>query len=324
MTRYDSLLQAVGHTPLVGLPRLSPRWDGARPVRLWAKLESHNPTGSVKDRAALRMIEDAEADGALAPGSVIVESTSGNTGIALAMAARVKGYPFVCVLAENTVGERRQLLEIFGARVVTSPAALGSNGAVALARELAAEHPDWVMLDQYANPANIRAHYEGTGPELARDLPGLTHFVAGIGTSGTLMGVGRYLREHLPEARVIAAEPRQGEVVFGLRSLADGFVPELYDAAVLTERVPVATSDAVRRARALINEEGIFAGVSTGATLHAALVVAERAAATGERADVVFIAADAGWKYLSTGAYDGSLQQAVELLTGRAATGLEH
>jgi cysteine synthase B len=317
MARYDSLLDACGDTPLVGLPRLSPRWDGENPVRLWAKLEDRNPTGSIKDRAALAMINAAEADGRLTPGCTILEPTSGNTGISLAMVAKLRGYGLVCVMPENTSIERRQLLEMFGARIISSPAAGGSNQAVATAKELAAQYPDWVMLYQYGNKANAQAHYEGTGPEILRDLPTITHFVAGLGTTGTLMGTGRYLREKAPDVQIIAAEPRYGELVYGLRNIDEGFVPELYDDTVLTSRFSVTSYDALRRTRELIEHEGIFAGVSSGAILHAALAIADRVAAAGERADIAFIVADGGWKYLSTGAYSGSLQQAAERLEGQ-------
>jgi cysteine synthase B len=317
MTRYDSLLEAFGDTPLVGLPRLSPQWDGERPVRLWAKLEDRNPTGSIKDRAALAMVRAAEADGRLTPGCTILEPTSGNTGISLAMVAKLRGYGIVCVMPENTSIERRQLLEMFGARIISSPAAGGSNQAVATAKQLAQQYPDWVMLYQYGNPANAQAHYEGTGPELVRDLPTITHFVAGLGTTGTLMGTGRYLREKVPDVQIIAAEPRYGELVYGLRNIDEGFVPELYDDSVLTSRYSVTSYDALRRTRDLIEHEGIFAGVSTGAILHAALAAAEKAAVKGERADVAFVVADGGWKYLSTGAYTGTLQEAAERLEGQ-------
>ncbi|HEY0636825.1 MAG TPA: cysteine synthase [Pseudonocardiaceae bacterium] len=312
MARYDSLLDALGDTPLVGLPRLSP----APAVRLWAKLEDRNPTGSIKDRPALAMLREAERSGRLRPGATILEPTSGNTGIALAMAAKLAGYRLVCVMPENTSVERRQLLTAYGARIIFSPAAGGSNQAVARARELAAEHPDWVMLYQYGNEANALAHYRGTGPEILRDLPSVTHFVAGLGTTGTLVGVGRYLREHKPDVQIIAAEPRYGELVYGLRNLDEGFVPELYDPDVLTGRFSVGSHDALRRTRELLAVEGIFAGISTGAVLHAALAVAEKAAGVGERADVVFVVADAGWKYLSTGAYSGDLESAAEALEG--------
>jgi [CysO sulfur-carrier protein]-thiocarboxylate-dependent cysteine synthase len=317
VSRYESLIEAVGDTPLVGLPRISPRWTGERPVRIWAKLEDRNPTGSIKDRAALAMVRAAEAEGRLTPGCTILEPTSGNTGIALAMVAKLHGYGLVCVMPENTSVERRQLLEMFGARIVFSPAAGGSNEAVALAKKLAADNPQWVMLYQYGNPANALAHYEGTGPEILRDLPTITHFVAGLGTTGTLMGAGRYLREKVPDVQIVAAEPRYGELVYGLRNIDEGFVPELYDDTVLTTRFSVTSYDALRRTRDLIEHEGIFAGISSGAILHAALSIAERAAASGDRADVAMVICDGGWKYLSTGAYDGSLQQAAQKLEGQ-------
>jgi cysteine synthase B len=233
------------------------------------------------------------------------------------MVAKLHGYGLVCVMPENTSIERRQLLEMFGARIISSPAAGGSNQAVATAKKLAEENPDWVMLYQYGNPANAQAHYEGTGPELLRDLPTITHFVAGLGTTGTLMGAGRYLREKAPDVQIIAAEPRYGELVYGLRNIDEGFVPELYDDSILTSRFSVTSYDALRRTRDLIEHEGIFAGISSGAILHAALSIADRAAVAGERADVAFIVADGGWKYLSTGAYDGSLQHAAEKLEGQ-------
>lgn len=320
MARFDSLIEAVGGTPLVGLPRLSPRWSAPADqpaVRLWAKLEDRNPTGSIKDRAALSMIAAAEADGRLTPGCTILEPTSGNTGISLAMIAKLKGYGIVCVMPENTSQERRQLLEMFGARIISSPAAGGSNQAVAVAKQLAAENPDWVMLYQYGNPANAQAHYDGTGPEILADLPTVTHFVAGLGTTGTLMGAGRFLREEVPGIQIVAAEPRYGELVYGLRNIDEGFVPELYDDSVLTSRFSVTSYDALRRTRDLVEHEGIFAGISTGAILHAALGVADKAVKAGQAADVVFIVCDGGWKYLSTGAYAGSLQQAAEGLEGQ-------
>jgi [CysO sulfur-carrier protein]-thiocarboxylate-dependent cysteine synthase len=311
--RYDSALDSVGHTPLVGLPRLSPGPD----VRLWAKLEDRNPTGSVKDRAALSMLVDAEKSGRLQPGCTILEPTSGNTGISLAMAAKLRGYRLVCVMPENTSTERRQLLRMWGAEIVSSPAAGGSNQAVEVAKQLAAEHPDWVMLYQYGNPANAQAHYEGTGPELLADLPSITHFVAGLGTSGTLMGVGRYFREHQPDVRIIAAEPRYGELVYGLRNVDEGFVPELYDASLIESRFSVGPEDAVRRTRELLEQEGIFAGISTGAILHAALAQARTAVRSGQRADIAFVVCDGGWKYLSTGAYEGTVDEAAERLDGQ-------
>ncbi len=319
--RYDSLLRALGDTPLVGLPRLSPRWDdsdGQGPtVRLWAKLEDRNPTGSVKDRPALRMIEQAERDGLLAPGATILEPTSGNTGISLAMAAQLKGYRLICVMPENTSIERRQLLALYGAQIIFSPAEGGSNTAVGTAKELAAEHPDWVMLYQYGNPANADAHYDGTGPELLADLPEITHFVAGLGTTGTLMGAGRFLREHVPGVKIVAAEPRYGEGVYALRNIDEGFIPELYDPDVLTTRYSVGSLEALQRTRELVQVEGIFAGISTGAILHAALAMAAKAVKAGERADIAFVVCDAGWKYLSTGAYAGSLEEAEAALEGQ-------
>jgi cysteine synthase len=310
--RYASLQDSVGHTPLVGLPRLSPSTQ----VRLWAKLEDHNPTGSVKDRPVLRMIENAERDGLLTPGRTIVEPTSGNTGISLAMAARLKGYRLVCVMPENTSVERRQLLQMWGAEIVSSPATGGSNEAVRVAKRLATDHPDWVLLYQYGNPANTESHYSTTGPELLADLPTITHFVAGLGTTGTLMGVGRYLREKVPGVAVVAAEPRYGDLVYGLRNIDEGFVPELYDESVLTTRFSVGPYDAIRRTRELLEAEGIFAGISTGAVLHAALASATKALDAGERADIAFVVADSGWKYLSTGAYEGTIEDAAQRLEG--------
>ncbi|MDX8032772.1 cysteine synthase [Lentzea sp. BCCO 10_0856] len=312
MARYDSLLDALGGTPMVGLPRLAPSEN----VRIWAKLEDRNPTGSIKDRPALAMIEAAERDGILRPGATILEPTSGNTGISLAMAAKLKGYGLVCVMPENTSTERKQLLQAYGARIVFSPAAGGSNQAVATAKELAKQNPDWIMLYQYGNPANAEAHFRGTGPEILADLPTITHFVAGLGTTGTLVGVGRYLREAKPDVQIIAAEPRYGELVYGLRNLDEGFVPELYDESVLTGRYSVGSYDALRRTRQLLETEGIFAGISTGAILHAALAAAQKAEAAGKSADIVFIVADAGWKYLSTGAYAGTLDEAAARLDG--------
>ena len=310
--RYASLLDAFGDTPLVGVPRLSPSQD----VRLWAKLEDRNPTGSVKDRAALYMVLAAEKEGLLHPGSTILEPTSGNTGISLAMVARLRGYELICVMPENTSPERRVLLQMYGAKVIPSPAAGGSNQAVAMAKELAAEHPDWVMLYQYGNPANAQSHYETTGPEILRDMPTITHFVAGLGTTGTLVGAGRYLREHKPDVQIVAAEPRYGELVYGLRNLDEGFVPELYDASLIDARFSVGPRDAVRRVRELLETEGIFAGFSTGAILHAALAQAAVALQRGERADIVFLVCDAGWKYLSTGAYEGTIETAEQRLEG--------
>jgi [CysO sulfur-carrier protein]-thiocarboxylate-dependent cysteine synthase len=311
--RYDSLLDSLGGTPLVGLPRLSPSPE----VRLWAKLEDRNPTGSVKDRIAAYMVAAAEKDGRLVPGATILEPTSGNTGISLAMVAKLKGYQLVCVMPENTSSERRELLEAFGATIVFSPAAGGSNEAVRVAKGMAAEHPDWVMLYQYGNEANARAHYETTGPELLADLPDITHFVAGLGTTGTLMGTGRYLRERVPGVQIVAAEPRYGELVYGLRNLSEGFIPELYDESVLTTRFSVSSADALRRTRELLHVEGLLAGISSGCVLHAGLAMAAKAHKAGDRADIALLIADGGWKYLSTGAYSGTLAEAEERLEGQ-------
>jgi cysteine synthase len=289
MTRYDSLADSVGRTPMVGLPRLSPSAD----VRLWAKLEDRNPTGSIKDRVALAMVDQAERDGLLHPGATILEPTSGNTGISLAMIAKIRGYNLVCVMPENTSAERMQLLKMWGAQVISSPAAGGSNEAVRVAREIAARNPEWVMLYQYGNKANS---------------------VAGLGTTGTLMGAGQFLRERVPNISIIAAEPRYGELVYGLRNLDEGFVPELYDESVITRRFSVGPRDAVARVRELLNVEGIFAGLSTGAILQAALAVGGECASEGRTADIAFIVCDAGWKYLSTEVYSGSLDDAEDRL----------
>jgi cysteine synthase B len=304
VTRYESLEASLGHTPLIGLPKLSPKSEPGKPaVRLWAKMEDRNPTGSIKDRTAMAMIDDAEKTGVLKPGATILEPTSGNTGISLAMVAKVRGYNLICVMPENTSIERTQILEMWGAKIIYSPAAGGSNEAVRVAKELAEKNPEWVFLYQYGNPANTLAHYQTTGPEVFEDLPTITHFVAGLGTTGTLMGAGKFLREKNPNIAIIAAEPRYGEVVYGLRNLDAGFVPELYDASIITRRFSVGAEDSVRRVRELLQVEGIFAGISTGAILHAALGIAKECIDAGVGADIVFIVCDAGWKYLSTGIY---------------------
>jgi len=262
------------------------------------------------------MIEAAERDGLLKPGATILEPTSGNTGISLAMAAKVRGYKLICVMPENTSPERRQLLEMWGSEIISSPAAGGSNEAVRVAKEIAAKNPNYVFLYQYGNPANTEAHYNNTGPELFKDLPTITHFVAGLGTTGTLMGAGRYLREKNPGVQIIAAEPRYGEVVYGLRNIDEGFVPELYDASILTRRFSVGAEDSVRRVRELLEIEGIFAGISTGAILHAAIAMGQEAIAAKRDADIAFIVCDAGWKYLSTGIYGSQVEAATEGLDG--------
>ena len=290
MTRYESLEASLGHTPLIGLPKLSPKSEPGKPaVRLWAKMEDRNPTGSIKDRTAMAMIDDAEQTGKLKPGATILEPTSGNTGISLAMVAKVRGYNLICVMPENTSIERTQILEMWGAKIIYSPAAGGSNEAVRVAKEIAEQNPEWVFLYQYGNPANTLAHYQTTGPEVFEDLPTVTHFVAGLGTTGTLMGAGKYLREKNPNIAIIAAEPRYGEVVYGLRNLDAGFVPELYDASIITRRFSVGAEDSVRRVRELLEIEGIFAGISTGAILHAALGVAKECVDAGVGADIAFI-----------------------------------
>ena len=279
-------------------------------------MEDRNPTGSIKDRTALSMIDAAENDGTLKPGATILEPTSGNTGISLAMAAKVRGYKLICVMPENTSSERRQLLEMWGAQIISSPAAGGSNEAVRVAKELANKNPEWVFLYQYGNPANTAAHYNSTGPEIIKDLPTITHFVAGLGTTGTLMGAGKYLREKKPDVAIIAAEPRYGELVYGLRNIDEGFVPELYDATVLTRRFSVGAEDSVKRVRQLLEVEGIFAGISTGAILHAALAMGAEAIRDGKDADIAFIVCDGGWKYLSTGVYGSDIDAATEGLDG--------
>ncbi len=299
--RVASILDAVGNTPLVGIQRMSPKPG----VRLWAKLEGQNPTGSVKDRIAKRMIEQAEAEGKLWPGATILEPTSGNTGIALAMIASRKGYRLVCVIPENVSGERVQLLEMYGAEVVFTPADKGTNGAIEVAQRMAKD-PKYFMPFQYGNPANPQAHYEGTGEEIVRDLPEVTHFIAGLGTGGTLTGTGRRLKDHDPDVKVIAAEPELGELVYGLRSLDEGFVPPVFDESILDGKFLVDAPNALRATRELLAREGIFAGISSGAVVYAARRIAERL----ETGDIVCLLADGGWKYLSTRAWDRDAETA--------------
>jgi cysteine synthase B len=288
---YANILDAIGHTPLVELAALSPRPE----VRLYAKLEGANPTGSIKDRIARQMVREAERAGRLAAGSVILEPTSGNTGIGLAMIARLRGYRFVAVMPDNVTRERREVLALYGAEIVSSPGAEGSNGAVRLAERMAREDRRYVLLYQYGNPANPRAHYETTAPEIIADLPDLDVFVAGLGTGGTLTGCGRRLKEHNPGIRVVAAEPLQGEGVQGLRSLEDGFIPPVLDTSVLDAKILVHAADAIHTMRLLLDKEGIFTGPSGGAAVHAALRVARGM----ERGKIVVVLADGGWKYLS-------------------------
>ncbi len=305
--RFDDILGSIGNTPMVGLPSMSPHPD----VRIFAKLEGHNPTGSMKDRIALAMINDAEGTGRLTPDKIILEPTSGNTGISLSMICRRRGYRLVCVMPQNVSSERVQLLEMFGTEIVYSPANLGSNGSVALAKEMAADDT-YCMLYQYGNPANPGAHYAGTAEEIVRECPELDVFVAGLGTGGTLMGCGRRIREHNAGAQIVAAEPEYGELVYGLRNLDEGFIPEVIDISVLSRRIKVGTHDALRRTRELVQQEGIFAGISSGAALHIALRVADEM----ERGTIVVLLPDGGWKYLSTGAYGGTFEDAVARLEG--------
>ncbi len=308
LTRPASTIErGIGNTPLVELPSFSPR-DG---VRIWAKLEGANPSGSTKDRIALAMLDEAEMRGDLHPGTerIIIEPTSGNTGISLAMLARRRGYRFLAVVPENVSVERRQLLELYGAALELTPGEFGSNGAIRRAKELVQAHPDrFVMPYQYGNPANPGAHYATTAPEILRDLPEITHFVAGLGTGGTLTGTGRRLKEEKPGVQVIAAEPHPGDAVQGLRSLDEGFIPPVLDADVLDRKILVTSDDAVAMTRRLSEQEGVFAGISSGAVLHAALRVARGL----EHGELVCLFADSGWKYLSLGVWSQPLDSAQE------------
>jgi len=304
MARYESVLELIGNTPLVGVHALSPH----PAVRVYAKLEGQNPGGSMKDRIALQMVEAAERDGLLRSGDTILEPSSGNTGIGLALVARLKGYRLRVVLPENVSEERRQMLEIFGAEVIPSPGEEGSNGAIRKAEKLAAEDSSLVMLFQYGNPANPDAHYATTGPEILRDCPEIDVFVAGLGTSGTLMGVGRYLKEQKPEVAVVAVEPPAGELVQGLRSLEDGFVPPIFDAAVLDRKFIVRPRESIEWTRRLLDECGIFAGISSGAVMAGVA----KMAATMDAGTIVALVPDAGWKYLSSGAWTDDLDVVTE------------
>lgn len=303
----SSIEEAIGNTPLVELPTFSPRPD----VRIWAKLEGANPTGSVKDRVARAMLDDAEERGLLQRGTdrVIVEPTSGNTGIALAMLARRRGYRFLAVLPDNVSIERRQLLEVYGAELEFTPGELGSNGAIRRAQELVSESPGrFFMPYQYGNAANPGAHFDSTAVEILRDLPEVTHFVAGLGTGGTLTGVGRRLKQDKPSVQVVAAEPHPGDGVQGLRSLDEGFIPPVLDTSVLDRKILVTSDDSLVLTRRLATQEGVFAGISSGAVLHAALRVARHV----ESAEIVCLFADAGWKYLSLGVWSGTIDDARE------------
>src|SRR5215216_1338777 len=298
---FENVLEAIGNTPLVELPRLTPKPE----VRLWAKLEGRNPTGSVKDRVAKYMIEDAEERGAIEPGHTIFEPTSGNTGISLAMICRRKGYPLKVVMPDNVTEERTQLLQMYGAEIVYSEGAKGSNGAVELALEMAEADASYYMPYQYGNEANPRAHYEGTAPEILDELDEIAAFVAGLGTGGTLMGVGRRLKENDPETRIVAAEPMQGELVQGLRSLDDGFIPPIIDLSLLDRKIMVSNHDAVVWTKRLLTDEGMFAGVSTGAIAAIAVRIADEL----DSGNVVFVAPDDGWKYLSSGVYTKPIEE---------------
>jgi cysteine synthase len=315
---FASVLDMIGNTPLVDITALSPN----PLVRLYIKLEGQNPGGSVKDRVALSLVEDAEARGILRPGEpgqVLMEPTSGNTGIGLAMVCRVKGYHLKAVMPTNVSIERRQLLELWGAEIIESPGAEGSNGAVRMAQRLAERHPEWVFLYQYGNPANPRAHYEGTGPEILRDCPAITHFVAGLGTSGTLLGVGRFLREKIGTAvQIWAVEPPAGEMVDGLRNLDDGYIPPIFEelggADLLDRKTVVRPRESIEWTRRL-TEVGIFAGISSGAALAGAVKCAS-SLGEGESASIVVVSADGGWKYLSTGAWTDDLDDVTERAKG--------
>src|SRR5215213_2880664 len=295
--RFGNVVESIGNTPLVELPRLSPKPE----VRIYAKLEGRNPTGSVKDRVARAMIEAAEAEGAIEPGQTILEPTSGNTGISLAMICRRKGYPLKVVMPDNVTEERTQLLEMYGAEIVYSEGAKGSNGAV----EMAEKDSSYYMPYQYGNEANPRAHYDGTAPEILEELGHVAAFVGGLGTGGTLMGVGRRLKEHDPETKIVAAEPMQGELVQGLRSLEDGFIPPIIDLSVLDRKIMVSNHDAIVWTKRLLSDEGMFAGVSTGAIA----AIAVRIAAELDGGNVVFVAPDDGWKYLSSGVYTKPIEE---------------
>ena len=305
--RHESILGCIGDTPLVGVHALSPNPD----VRIYAKLEGQNPGGSAKDRIALKMVELAERDGMLHPGDTILEPSSGNTGIGLALVAKLRGYRLRVVMPDNVSVERRQLLEIFGADVVLSPGEEGSNGGIRLAEKLSAEDPSLKLLFQYGNPANPLAHYEGTGPEIWRDCPEVDVFVAGLGTSGTLMGVGRYLKEQKPGVQVVAVEPPAGELVQGLRSLDDGFVPPIFDAGILDRKLIVRPRQSIEWVRRLLEDAGVFAGISSGAAVAGAV----KMAATMESGTIVTLLPDGGWKYLSSGAWTDDLDVVEERAT---------
>ena len=308
MAVYSTVIDLIGNTPIIDVSDLSPNSN----VGIYAKLESQNPAGSVKDRIAKAMVLKAEEEGLLKEGSIIVEPSSGNTGIALAMIASIKGYHLKIVLPDNVSIERKQLLEVWGAEIISSPGDLGSNGAVKLAQRLSKENPEWVFLYQYGNEANPDVHYRTTGPEILRDIPEITHFVAGLGTSGTLMGVGTYLKEQNPDIEILAVEPPSGESVQGLRSLDDGFIPPVFEQwggiQLLDGKRIIRPAESLEYTRLLTKKSGIFCGISSGAALAGAIRTAEKI----DTGKVVFVVCDGGWKYLSTGAWSGSLEQAAD------------
>jgi [CysO sulfur-carrier protein]-thiocarboxylate-dependent cysteine synthase len=307
VARYQSVLDLIGNTPLVGVHALSPNPD----VKIYAKLEGQNPGGSSKDRIALKMVELAERDGVLTPGATILEPSSGNTGIGLAIVAKLRGYGLRIVMPENVSVERRQLLEIFGAEITLSPGEEGSNGAIRMAEKIVADEPSYVMLFQYGNPANPLAHYEGTGPEILHDCPEVDVFVAGLGTSGTLMGVGRYLKEQKPGTKIVAVEPPAGELVQGLRNLDDGFVPPIFEGGVLDRKFIVRPRESIEWTRRLLDDCAVFAGISSGA----AVAGAAKMAATMESGTIVTLLPDGGWKYLSSGAWTDDIDVVAERAT---------
>ena len=306
--KYENILGLIGNTPLVGVHQLSPTPD----VKIWVKLEGQNPGGSSKDRIALKMVELAERDGVLRPGASILEPSSGNTGIGLALVAKLRGYQLRVVMPENVSIERRQLLEIFGAQVTLSPGEEGSNGAIRMAEKIHADEPEsYTFLFQYGNPANPLAHYEATGPEILRDCPEVDVFVAGLGTSGTLMGAGRFLKEQKPGLRVVAVEPPAGELVQGLRNVEDGFVPPIFDPSVLDRKLIVRPRESIEFTRRLLDECGVFAGISSGAAIAGAVKTAQQM----EAGTIVALLPDGGWKYLSSGAWTDPIDDVVDRAT---------
>ncbi len=301
--KVESILDLVGSTPMVGIHELSPNPN----VKIYLKLEGFNPAGSVKDRIAISLIDDAESSGALQPGGTVLESSSGNTGIGLAMICRLRGYRLVVVVADNVTKERIDLLRSFGAEIIFSPGELGSNGAIIRAREIAQENPDWVLLYQYGNEANSKVHEQTTGPEILADCPEIDAFVAGLGTSGTLMGVSRFFRKAKPDVKIVAVEPPTGESVSGLRSLEDGFVPEIFDPELIDRKVLVRSDESIALTRKLLNDCGVFVGVSTGAVVAGAISVAK----SMESGTIVALSPDAGWKYLSVGIWTDPVEDVI-------------